>query len=299
MVLSAYASVDAGSYKYHRVKVKEVSLPLMTVAGFFRCHVVAEKETLLDIARSYGLGFNEMALSYPNLDPWTLKKGTKLRIPVRWVLPPTQHEDVVINIPEMRLYRFFKKYGMVKTYPVGIGRKGFETPVVVAQVEALETHPVWTLPPSARETYGKMVIPPGPNNPLGDYWIGLSVKHIGIHGTIFPWGIGRLVSRGCIRLYPEHIPLLFKEVGSGTYVEIIYEPVKIGVENHTLYLEVHPDIYNRIPDMFCYTEDFLVQRGFREKVNMDKVFQCVKEKNGVPFPVGTIGEGGDSLTLYN
>jgi L,D-transpeptidase ErfK/SrfK len=292
-------SVDAGSYPYRMILIKEAPLPLMTVVGFFQYHVVGEKETLLDIARNYGLGFNEMSLFYPKIDPWIPKKGTTLCIPARWVLPTTRYEDVVVNIPEMRLYRFFKKYKMVKTYPVGIGGQDFETPVALSKVMVLEKYPSWTLPPSILETHGRRVVPPGPDNPLGDYWIGLSVKHIGIHGTDFPWSIGRQISRGCIRLYPEHIIQLFKEVSAGTCVEIVYEPVKIGVENHTIYMEVHPDVYNRIPDMLSYAEDLIFKRGIRDKVSMDKVSQCINEKNGVPVPVGTITEGGDSLTLFN
>jgi len=188
---------------------------------------------------------------------------------------------------------------MVKTYPVGIGGEDFETPVALSKVMVMEKYPSWTLPPSILETHGRRVVPPGPDNPLGDYWIGLSVKHIGIHGTDFPWSIGRQISRGCIRLYPEHIIQLFKEVNAGTYVEIVYEPIKIGVENHTIYMEVHPDVYNKIPDMLSYAEDLIIKRGIRDKVSMDKVSQCVSEKTGVPVPVGTITEGGDSLALFN
>ena len=298
-VLLVCDNAYAGSYKYSKITFKESSLPLMTVVGFFRNHVVLEKETLLDIARDYDLGFNEIDLLYPDMDPWIPEKGKRLLIPVRWVLPSTKHEEVVVNIPEMRLYRFFKKYKMVKTYPVGIGMQGFETPITEGRVNDLEVNPVWTSPPSFWNDYGKKVVQPGPDNPLGKYWIGLSAKHLGIHGTYFPWGIGRQVSRGCIRLYPEDISQLFKEVGNGTHVEIIYEPVKVGVEDHKIYLEVHPDVYNRIFDMFRYTEDILVNRGVREQVDINKVFKCVREKNGVPFPVGTIAEGGDGLAILN
>jgi L,D-transpeptidase ErfK/SrfK len=264
-----------------------------SVIGFFQYHTVGSKETLLDVARNYELGYNEIALQYPDIDPWVPKAGTRLTIPSRWILPPTRHEEVVINIPEMRLYLFMKNHDMVKTYPLGLGREGFETPVGLYHVVTLQTDPTWMPPPSAWETYGKTPVPPGPNNPLGDYWIGLSVKHIGIHGTNNPWGVGRLVSRGCIRMYPEHISRFFGEVGIGARVEVIYEPVKIGIEDELVYLEVHPDIYGRIPDLLTHTEELLKQKNLRQHVRWDEVIRCIEEKNGVPLPVGSVAKGGD------
>ncbi len=287
MVISTFGSAGAGSYEYHLSHPCGLDSEL-TVIGFRQYHLVRDKETLLDISRNYGLGFNEIELLYPDLDPWVPGAGKRLHIPTQWVLPPTRYEDVVINIPEMRLYRFFKKISMVKTYAIGIGRQGFETPVTVSRVADLKTNPSWTVPPSARDAYGKTVVPPGPDNPLGDFWIGLSTRHIGIHGTNFPWAVGRLVSRGCIRMYPEHVSRFFKEVIKGTIVELIYEPVKIGFANSRIFLEVHPDIYNRIPDLFKHTVALIMQKGLLDKVDWNKVEQCLLEKNGAPEVIGVI-----------
>jgi L,D-transpeptidase ErfK/SrfK len=109
-------------------------------------------------------------------------------------------------------------------------------------------NPSWTPPPSLRAERPELpgVIPPGPDNPLGNYWIGLSQEHIGLHGTNRPFGIGRQVSSGCIRLYPEHIQLLFERVHIGMAVVIIDQPIKLGHKNGQLYLEAHPDPDNRI-----------------------------------------------------
>ena len=265
-----------------------------TVLGFEQYHVVKPNETLLDIARDYGLGYNEITILYPELDPWVPGKDRNLVIPTRWILPSTKTEEVVINIPEMRLYRFMKKIGMVKTYPIGIGREGFETPVGNFHVIVQEENPTWSVPPSAREAYnGKSIIPPGPENPLGDFWIGLSAEHIGIHGTNFPWAVGRRTSRGCIRLYPEHISIFYEEVKVGTKIEIIYEPVKIGVTENVIYVEVHPDIYNIIPDMMKHTEDLIYKKGIADQIDWDTVYQCVAAKKGIPVPIGLNRKGGD------
>ena len=61
-----------------------------------------------------------------------------------------------------------------------------------------------------------------------------------IHGTNKPYGIGRRVSSGCIRLYPEDIGVLFRLVSVGTPVTIVYQPVKLGWSDGELYIEVHP-----------------------------------------------------------
>lgn len=292
ILIGLCGSATAASFQYSFAPGPAAMETERSVIGFFQYHTVGYRETLLDVARDYELGYNEIALYYPDIDPWVPKTDTRLTIPSRWVLPPTRHEEVVINIPEMRLYLFMKKIGMVKTYPLGLGREGFETPVGSYRVVTQQTNPTWMPPPSAWEEYGKTPVPPGPANPLGDYWVGLSAKHIGIHGTNRPWGVGRLVSRGCIRMYPEHISQFYKEVSIGAHVEVIYEPVKVGIENGLIYLEVHPDIYERIPDLFHHTEALIKQKGLWEHVQQDEVIRCVEEKNGVPFPVGSVMKGG-------
>ena len=275
----------AGGFSYNADK---------TVVGGFRSHTVAPKETLLDIARDFGLGFNEIRLLYPEMDCWIPPPGRRLNIPTQWVLPPTQHHGLVINLPELRLYHFIPKYRMVTTYPVGIGVIGWETPVATGRVIHREEDPTWVIPEALRGKYGIASIPPGAKNPLGKYWIGLSLDGYGIHGTNFPWGVGRLVSHGCIRLYPEHISLLFKEVDVSTPVEIIYEPLKIGFHKNSIYMEVHPDIYRRIPDMSAYAKQRLKDLGLWNYVSAEDVKRILKKRNGIPVCVGYLKKGGDA-----
>jgi L,D-transpeptidase ErfK/SrfK len=286
-------SAIAGSYAYRLLPVENPVQSIVSVVGFIQYHTIRNNETLLDIARSYGLGFNEIELLHPEIDPWIPKAGETISIPTQWVLPPTKYEEIVINIPEMRLYRFSKEFEMVKTYPIGIGREGFETPPGIYRVASRKEHPAWTVPPSAWEKYGRIVVPPGPDNPLGDFWLGLSADNIGIHGTNRPWGVGRLVSRGCIRLYPEHIAQLYIEVAAGAKVEIIYEPIKIGINGSVIYMEVHPDIYNKIPDMTEHAKNLIRQKKLWESVEHEKVRQCLMAKKGIPIPIGSISKGGD------
>jgi L,D-transpeptidase ErfK/SrfK len=260
-------------------------LETLTVVGAPRWHQVRHKETLLDIARLYGLGYNEMVLLYPRLDPWLPPKQKQLMIPALWVLPPTEHEELVINLPELRLYFFNKKEKTVQTYPIGIGDEGWETPLGVCRISEKRANPTWYIPESLQEKYGRKTMPPGPENPLGEYILKLSLGPYGIHGTHMPWGVGRLISHGCIRCYPEHIAVLFPQVPVGTRLEIIYEPIKLGVKDGAVYVEAHPDVYRRIEDYEQYAAEKLKSFPFAEKIDRQRYFLAAKLQNGVPTNV--------------
>jgi L,D-transpeptidase ErfK/SrfK len=193
----------------------------------------------------------------------------------------------------MRLYHFFPKINMVATYPVGIGDIGWETPKALTRVMNRRVDPTWAVPKSLRAKYQTIWMPPGPDNPLGKYWIGLSLKGYGIHGTNSPWGVGRLVSHGCIRLYPEDIAILFENVSVNTPVEIVYEPVKMGIRNNNIFIEVHPDIYRRIPNMRTQTIHRLHELGWLRSVSVSKVNDALDKQSGVPVRVGFLKKGGD------
>jgi len=256
-----------------------------TVVGVPVKHTVTKEENLIDIARDHDLGFNELADLYPQLDPWIPPPNTELIIPSQWVLPDTRKEGIVANIPELRLYYFMKRVGLVKTFPIGIGDDGWHTPLGIFLISTKMTRPTWYIPESLQEKYEAKTMPPGPDNPLGDYWMGLSDSSFGIHGTNFPWSVGRLVTHGCIRLYPEDIENLFSLVEMGTPVEIIYEPVKFGFRSGRIYVEVHRDIYNRIGDFTEYGWGRLKEKGLAGEVDHKKLREALREKNGLPVDV--------------
>lgn len=282
VVWSAPDTMLAVAYPYRSSQNEGGIKAPMPVIGFIESHKIEDGQTLLDIARQYGLGYNQITSYLSEIDPWLPEIGMEINIPTKWILPPTRHEQVVINLAEMRLYRFFKQHDMVKTYPIGIGREGFNTPEIESRVVQKIEKPSWTVPPNAQGKYGQRVVQPGLDNPLGDYWIGLDADRIGIHGTNFAWGVGRRVSYGCMRLYPEHIARFYKEVESGTMVEIIYEPIKVGVRGSDIFLEVHADIYHRIPDLKLYTQEKIKAWGLWESVDPEKVNRCIAEQKAVP-----------------
>lgn len=290
-VLCALGTGQAGGFRYELPSPGKDPMGWETVVGFIQGHTVEAQDTFLDIARHYGLGFNEMELLYPQFDAWLPPVGSRLLIPTEWVLPETKKEGVVINIPEMRLYRFFSRVRMVKTYPVGIGDEGWHTPVGTYKIVDRQVDPAWSVPKSLREKYGTSLMPPGPENPLGKHWLGLSRKGYGIHGTNFPWAVGRLVTHGCIRLYPEHMELFFQETPVGTPVELIYEPVKIGFRRGEIFVEVHPDIYGKIPNLSEYARRRLQQSGVWPFISPAELEQVVQRRDGVPMRVGALEKG--------
>src|SRR4030042_3260111 len=276
-----------GAYRYRLpIRTYGVDIQAITVIGAPQTYIVQKDDTLLDIARNFDLGFSEIQLLYKDIDPWVPPEGSKIIIPTSWVLPEGKWNGILINIPEMRLYLFFKKISMVKTFPIGIGVTENFTPVGRFYIKKKRASPTWHIPHSLREKYeGRKFIPPGPENPLGSHWMGLSIKGYGIHGTNFPWAVGRLVTTGGIRLYPEDIVRLYPMVPIGTPVNIIYEPIKIGFNQGRIFIEVHEDIYHRIPDPFKFTLNKLERKGIKNLVDLEKIKEAIDQRRGVPIDI--------------
>ena len=116
------------------------------------------------------------------------------------------------------------------------------TPLGRTTVFNRRINPTWFPPASVRAEDPDLpeAVPPGPDNPLGKHTLDLAWEAIRIHGTNRPWGVGRTVSHGCIRLYPEDIAALYPKAPIGTVVRVVDQPVKIGWLGSDLYLEVHP-----------------------------------------------------------
>ena len=214
-----------------------------SVIGRLEYHTVAAGENLLLIARQHDLGYIETVAANPGIDPWTPAAGRTLVLPKAHILPDAPRKGIVINLPELRLYYFGDGMRPVITYPIGVGRKGRETPIGSTQIVRKREAPTWTPPASIRAERPDLPasVPPGPDNPLGDYALDLGWRSYVLHGTNRSYGIGRRVSSGCIRLYPEDIERLFAMVSVGTPVTVVDQPLKLGWSNGWLYMEVHPD----------------------------------------------------------
>lgn len=211
-----------------------------------------DADTLSDLARAYGLGLDEITAANPDVNPWLPGENTPILLPTEYVLPNVEREGVILNIATKRLF-YFPEAGegeaqKVFTYPIGIGRVGWETPLGKTSVIAKAKDPTWWVPASVRKEHAEMgdplpsVVPPGPDNPLGHRVLKLDMPGYLIHGTNQPYGVGMRVSHGCVRLYPENIEFLYELVDIGVPVEIINEPYQLGVRDGHLYFEAHPPL---------------------------------------------------------
>jgi L,D-transpeptidase ErfK/SrfK len=261
------------------------------------------EDTLLDVARRYGLGYHDMKLSNPDVDTWLPGEGTEVVLPTEFVLPYGKREGIILNVPEMRLYYFPPRKGSaapeVLTFPVGIGREGWTTPYVSTRVIQKKERPSWFPPESIRAEHAAMGDPlprrvgPGPDNPLGEYAMRLGLPDYLIHGTNKPWGVGMRVSHGCVRLYPEDIKELFRQVKVGTPVNIVNQPYKVGLRGGRLFLEAHPYLKE---DEAVYKDNLtsvvkLVVANTEEgayEVDWDLVRAVVENPRGIPVEIGHV-----------
>ena len=207
------------------------------------------EDTLVDIARHHGLGYYDVVRANPDVNPWLPGEGTPIVLPTQFVLPSVEKQGVILNIATKRLFYFPAaedgEQQQVKTYPIGIGRVGWETPLGETTVVSKAKDPHWWVPASVRREHAEMgnplpaVVPPGPDNPLGHRVLKLDMPGYLIHGTNTPYGVGMRVSHGCVRLYPENIEVLYARVDIGEKVTIINEPYQFGQRDGTFYFEAH------------------------------------------------------------
>ena len=222
------------------------------VIGSPRTIIAKHEDTLLEIAVRQSIGQDQMERVNPDVDRWLPGEGTEVLIPSQHVLPRGPRTGLVLNLPEMRMYYFPPRRAgqpmQVQTYPIGIGRMDWGTPLGTTSIVSKVKDPGWRPPESIRREHAARgdplpeYVPPGPDNPLGRYAMKLGIPGYLIHSTNKPLGVGMRVSHGCIRMAPPDIEFLFPQVPTGTPVRIINEPVKAGWFGGKLYLEVHPPL---------------------------------------------------------
>jgi L,D-transpeptidase ErfK/SrfK len=297
LVSFAGSAWAAGPYHIHRPDSRiGVDPQAVTVVGHLQHYRIKKGDDLLEIARQFGLGYSEIGVKYRNWDPFLPPVGAEMTIPTLWIVPDSRGKQIIVNTGEMRLYYFIKKETEVYTFPIGMGVLDFKTPAGSFRVIGKKVNPAWHIPKSLQAKYGMAVMPPGEDNPLGEYKLTLSWGDYGIHGTAMPLGVGRMVSHGCTRMYPEHIKKLFPMVPVGTTVEYIYEPAKIGFRQGRIYLSVHEDVYYKIRSMILHVLNLLEQRGLADQVDMRKVMQTVEEQDGMPVDVTKSAGDSGSFT---
>ncbi len=261
------------------------------------------EDTFVDLARRYSLGYEEIIRANPGVDPWLPGADTEITLPGQRILPPGPREGIVVNLPEHRLYYFPKprkgEPRMAITYPVSIGKMDWQTPLGETHIVSKQKKPVWRPPASVRKEHESRgeplpaVVPPGPDNPLGDYAMRLALPSGSylIHGTNNPLAVGLAVTHGCIRMYPEDIAALFPLVPVGTTVRLIDEPVKVAFIDGELLLEVHPNLDANgqplPPDVELLTRKLVEALGDRTvAIHWDLALDTLRKADGQLTVVG-------------
>jgi L,D-transpeptidase ErfK/SrfK len=251
----------------------------------------AYEDTFASLAERYSLGYQKLVDANPEVDPWIPGDGTPITLPFKHILPNIERDGIVINLPEYRLYYFLPDGEFVVTFPIGIGREEFPTPIIDTRVVSRISNPSWTPPASARREYlaaGTVlprVVPPGPDNPLGPLAIQLGVPGYFIHGTNRPFGVGQRASLGCIRLYNEEIAELVRLAPNGTRVRTISQPYKIGWRDGELYLEVHRPLDADVNPAAVASLIMRATDGKGLAVDWKQVELVTREARGVPTPI--------------
>jgi L,D-transpeptidase ErfK/SrfK len=205
--------------------------------------IARHEDTLLDFAVGHDLGFIELAMANPGVDPWLPGEGTSVVLPKLHLPPDAPPRGIVLNLPEQRLY-YYEGGRLLRSYPIGIGRDGHATPIGATTIVRKQENPTWYPTASARNDDPTLpaAVPPGPDNPLGDRAMYLGWRNYLIHGTNKEYGIGRRASRGCIRMYADDAEALYDGVAIGTLVTAVDQPIKVGWLDDELYIEASPTI---------------------------------------------------------
>ena len=270
-------------------------------------------DTLPDIARHFGLGFNDITRANPLLGAWVPGADRRVVLPVQFILPDTPRKGIVLNLANMRLFHYPKApktaQRSVITYPIGIGRQGWSTPTGRTRITQKKANPSWTVPASILREHRldgdplPRVVKAGPNNPLGLFALRLSMPSYLIHGTNKPYGVGMRISHGCVRLYPENIETLFKQVRVGTQVKIVNQPYLIGWWHNMLYLEAHKPLTDKRKSHSKLKQSVLKQLKEQAKktttaVDWKKVENTLELANGIPTPILSYSRSLDRLTEH-
>jgi len=291
------------------------------VIGAMSTITARQEDTLVDIARRHGLGYEDIVRANPDVNVWVPGEGTEVILPTQYVLPSGSRRGVILNLAEYRLYYFPEtkagETAYVMTYPISIGRMDWETPLGRTQIISKVRNPSWYVPQSVLDEHAAdgdplpRIVPPGPDNPLGKFAMRLGLPGYLIHGTNRPAGVGMRVTHGCVRMFPEDIEYLFTKVDVKTAVRIVNEPVKMGWNGDQLVMEAHPILEIVVPeaveneateegenavdenvvevkDPLTYmTEQFIVTTGERAgQLDWHLAEQIIERSDGIPTPVG-------------
>ncbi|MGD0827194.1 MAG: L,D-transpeptidase [Desulfobaccales bacterium] len=256
------------------------------VGGEEHCRVPG-KTTLGLLAAEKGVKWTVLARRNGLKIPYKITPGMVLKINTAHIVPAELDCGLVINLPELLMYHFANG-AYQRCYSLAVGKPTWQTPTGTYQIVEKRTNPIWQVPVSIQEEMEeeglevKEKVPPGPKNPLGNYYMGTSAWGIGIHATNRPWSVGYYVSHGCMRMLPQEMAKLFPQIEVGTPVKIIYRPIKLAVTSEgRVFLEAHPDIYQKQEPALDYLRDLAEHYQLGDRLDWDKVPAILKAKEGI------------------
>jgi lipoprotein-anchoring transpeptidase ErfK/SrfK len=132
----------------------------------------------------------------------------------------TLSTPVIVIHRESRSLRVYRGMRSWRTFGIAVGQSSYPTPLGRFEIVVMHRNP-WWFPPASDWAQGLSPVPPGPGNPLGTRWMGLSAPGVGIHGTPDAASIGYSASHGCIRMHIPSAEWLFNRVTVGTPVYIL------------------------------------------------------------------------------
>jgi L,D-transpeptidase ErfK/SrfK len=252
-------------------------------------------DTLPDIARQFSLGINAIREANPGVDIWVPDAGERVLLPLSFILPDAPRKGVVINLATMRLFEYREngKSLAVSTYPVGVGAEDRPSPLGQMYVVRKTPRPTWHVPASIAADHRKKgdilpaEVPPGPDNPLGEYALYLSRSGYLMHGTNKPSSIGLRATNGCIRLYPEDIKRFYGDTPVKTPVLIVNQPYLLGQRNGVLYLEVHvpPEDMDAVDFDSIYAKLKKIEKDSGHSLDWSKIKEVRTAARGIPVPI--------------
>jgi len=264
------------------------------IVGSVRTYTAQPGDSLVSLGARAGIDWLGLAAENGLRPGSALAPGQVLTIDGRHIAPDATGDGVVINVPQ-RMAFVIDRGTVVAAFPIAVGRADWQTPLGTFEVERKEVDPTWDVPASIQRemaSHGSRVlskVPPGPDNPLGDRWIGLKGASIGLHGTNVPSSIYRFATHGCIRLHPDDARALSDMVAVGTTVRIIYAPVLATITDGRPWVEVHPDRYRRAGSLLRAAQARLAAMGAWDAVDPALLNRCLAKPSGRPCDVARAG----------
>jgi L,D-transpeptidase ErfK/SrfK len=270
--------------------VQASPLPLRVsdaLTGAVQQYIVRPGDSLVALAARFGVSSDAIAAANA-VRAGKLTAGQLLTIDNRHVVPvlADANAPILINVPQRMLFAR-RVDGTSAGFPVAVGKADWPTPIGPFRIVVKEEHPTWDVPVSIQEEMrrsGQRVIkrmPPGPRNPLGDYWIGLSFGSLGIHGTPSPSSIYRFVTHGCVRLHPEDIQVVYSEVVVGGAGATVYEPVLLAATAEGPFLEAHRDVYRRGAATIDQVRSAATAAGVEAQIDWTRAVDVLRRREGV------------------